>query len=300
MKKAGFSAQFSAAITAASSLIGPIIPPSICFVVYASLTNVSVGKMFLGGFIPGVIMGVLMMIQCWYMAKKHNYPCYPRARVREVIGGIVTSLPALMMPAIIILGIGFGFFTPTESAAVAVAYGLIYSIIVKTFRIKNFIRQLYKSALTTSATMIIVGGATLLGYLLTIEGTPRMIVAFLAGASDNPYIVMLAIGGFLLIVGMFMSLNAALVILIPIFIPIVQHFQLDPVWFGVLTCLWLGIGLVTPPVCSCLQLACKIADISLMDGFKATLPFFFMLVLMCTVITFFPAIITFLPNLLMP
>ncbi len=219
---------------------------------------------------------------------------------QEVASGVLTSLPALMMPAIIILGIGFGFFTPTESAAVAVAYGLVYSIVVKTFSVRNFIRQLYKSALTTSATMIIVGGATLLGYLLTIEGTPRAIVALLAGVSENSYVVMLAIGGFMLVVGMFMSVNAALVILIPIFIPIMQHFHMDPVWFGVLACLWLGIGLVTPPVCSCLQLACKIADISLMEGFRAILPFFLMLVLMCVVITFVPAIITFLPNIFMP
>ena len=300
MKKAGFDAPFAVAITAASSLVGPIIPPSIPFVVYGSIASVSIGKMFLGGTIPGLIMGAYMMLMCWYIAKKRNYPKYPRARVSEMVKGVWTSLPALLMPATIILGIGFGFFTPTESAAVAVLYGLTYSLIMRTFRLKKFVLQLYKSAITTTAVMLVVGGASILGYLLTIEGAPKRIVAFLTGLSSNPYIVMVAIGLFLMIVGMFMSVNAALVILTPILLPVAHAFNYDLVWFGVLVSIWLCVGLLTPPVCSCLQLACRIGKVSLMDGFKATLPFIIAMVVMSLLITFFPSIITFLPNLWMP
>ena len=300
MKKVGFGADFSAAISSASALIGPVIPPSISFVVYASIANVSIGRMFLAGFVPGIIMCCYQMAYCYYVAKKRSYPRTPRASAKERVIGLTTSMPALLMPIIIIGGIASGLFTPTESAAIAVLYGLGYTVITGNFKAKVFARQLYKAGVVTCAVLLVVAGASLLGFILTIEGTARQLVAFLMAFTTNTYVTLFILAVALLIFGMFMSVNAAVVILAPLLLPVARALNFDLVWFGVLMCLWLSIGLLTPPVCSVLQLTCIIAKIRLGEGFREVLPFILLMLFMTVLIVIFPKIVLFLPYYFMP
>lgn len=300
MKREGFDAPFSVAITAASSLIGPVIPPSIPMVVYGGIAGVSIGKLFLGGVIPGIIMGLYMIGISYYLAKKRGYPRHAKASWKERVLTIYKALSGLLMPIIVIGGIVLGFFTSTEASVIAVVYGVFLGVFVlKSIDLRTIVRILNKTANTTSAVMLVVGGATLFGYVLTIEGVPGQIINWLMGFSDNPQVILMLICFFLLLVGMFMSVNAALVVVSPILLPIVNTLGIDLIQFGVLMVVCLSIGLLTPPVCNCLQLACQIGEIPLMDGFKETFIFIVAMFLLTLAMVFFPPLVTFLPNLLM-
>lgn len=300
MEKEGYDTPFSVAVTAASSLIGPIIPPSIPFVVFGGIASVSIGKLFLAGVVPGIIMGAYMMVISYYIAIKKGYPSYKRVTVKEMLYSIYKAIPALIMPIIIIGGIIIGWFTPTEASGVAVIYGIFVSIVVfRSMSFKNFIDILSSTCLTTTTVMFVVGGASLFGYILTIEGVPQNIVKFLSNISVNPQLILLIVCLFLLVLGMFMSVNASIVLVAPLLVPIFKSLGFNLVHIGVVIVLFLCIGLLTPPVCAVLQLACQIGDIPLMTGFKATLVFIIAMILMSTIIVFVPQIVLFLPNLLL-
>lgn len=300
MKEEGYDAPFSVAVTASSSLIGPIIPPSIPFVVYASLASASIGRMFMGGIVPGLLMGGGMMALIVFYARKRGYPRYQRATAKELLIAATEALPALIMPLIIIGGIIFGLFTATEAASVAVVYGIIMGFVgLRTLKLKRLIELLNKSALTTAAVMYVVGAAGLFGYVLTISGMPAKVTAFLSQISPSATVTFIIMCLLLLVVGMFMSVNAGLILCMPLLVPVAKSFGIDMIQFGVVVVIILNMGLMTPPVCSCLQLASKLGGITLGNGFKASWPFLILLFLICLLLILFPSLTTFLPNLVM-
>lgn len=301
MKRKGYSADFSGAVTAASAVIGPIIPPSVPMVLAAGMAGVSVGKMFLGGAIPGVVFGILMMIVSSVIARKRNYPTRPRATVRQWFAAFFRAFIPLFMPVIMLGGIFAGIFTPTEGAAVAVAYALLIGILIyKTLgwgKIKAISREV---AIQTAAIMFIVAAAQAYGYVLTMERVPYYLFRLFSSVTSDPQIILLMIVFIMIFIGSFMSTTPTLLITVPILIPIVNQVGYDPLHFFVVVTLAACIGTITPPVGLTLYVASAIAERPAERVFIEMLPFVVMLVLTIVACIFFPSIITWLPNLIMP
>ncbi|HOV38706.1 MAG TPA: TRAP transporter large permease, partial [Spirochaetales bacterium] len=299
MQDEGFDTKFSAAVTAASSTIGPIIPPSIPMVIYASIANVSVGKLFLAGALPGILMGVALMIMVYIMAKKKNYPVHSRFSLKEATSSFVDGFLPLMTPAIILGGILGGIFSPTEAAIVASTYALILGMgVYKEIKLKDLIQVTLETVKTTSMVIYIISAAAIYGFLLGREQVPQSVAQLLFTISGSPHIIMFIIIIFLLIIGCFMETTAALILLTPILVPPVMQLGIDPVHFGLVMVLTLMIGLITPPVGVVLYITSSIAKISFEDCTKATAPFIIPLVIVLLLSAYIPDLVMFLPNVL--
>jgi tripartite ATP-independent transporter DctM subunit len=295
----GFDPDFSAAVTAASSTIGPVIPPSIPFVLYGSMAGVSVGGLFLGGAIPGVIMGLALMIFCYLISIKRNYPCHKRTVIKELARSFLTALPPLMTPIIIIGGILGGIFTPTEAAVVAVVYALVLGIFIyKELNFEKIGEILLKVAKNTASIMIIVSLATVFGWVLSYQGFTQTISQGLLGITHNKFLILLLINLILLIVGCFMETIAALLIVVPMFVPVCQAVGIDLLQFGVITTLNLMIGLITPPVGVNLYVVSRVANVAFERTVKAIWPFVIVLFGVLMLISYVPSLVTYLPSLL--
>ena len=300
MVEEGFDPDFSAAITAASSTIGPIIPPSIPFVIYGSLTGTSIGALFIAGAIPGLLMGLFLMFTCYIISVKRGYPSHKRASIKELAISFIKAVPSLLTPIIIIGGILFGVFTPTEAAAVAVIYALILGILIyKEIKLRDLLGILLDVGKNIASIMFIVSTATVFGWILTYQGIPQRIADLLLSITHNIYLILLLINLLLLLVGCFMETIAAQLVLIPVLVPIIDTLGIDRVQFGVIITLNLMIGLITPPVGVCLYIVSNIAKISFERTVKATLPFVLVLIIVLMLITYIPSISTFLPKLLL-
>jgi len=301
MIEAGYDKNFSAAVAASAGSIGFIIPPSIPMVTYGVVGGVSIGKVFLGGFGSGITVGLALMLVVYFISKKRGYRgAEEKFSAIEVLKAALDAFWALLMPFIILGGIYGGVFTPTEAAAVAVAYGLIIGFFVyKDLTIKDIPRIFIKTAVNTSVVMLIIATATLFGWLLTSERIPNAIGNAVLSVSQNKYVVLLMINVVLLIIGLFMEANAAILILAPIFLPMVVKLGVDPVFFGVVMVVNLAIGLFTPPVGAILFVTCSICDITLENLSKALIPFVIAMIAALFLITYVPSISMFLPNMLM-
>jgi len=304
MIKAKYSPSLSAVITAMSSTIGPIIPPSVPFVIYGALTSTSVGKLFLGGAIPGIFLGSCMMLLIYILAcrsgSKFGEKREKRAKFSEIFKSFKEAFLSLLTPIIIIGGIIGGVFTPTESAVIAVFYSLFLTMFVyKEITIKDLPKIIFDSLMLSSLIMIIVGTTAIFGWVLLASGITGKVVELLLSISTQRWIILLVINIVLLILGCFMEVTALLVMFAPLFIPIMETFHIDPVHFGVLLTLNLMIGLVTPPVGMAMYITCDLAKVKIKDFVKDSIPFYLLLIFVLLVITFFPTIVTFLPNLIM-
>ena len=298
MTKNGYDEDFSGAVTAASSVIGPIFPPSIPLIIYGATASVSVAKLFMGGVLPGLLMGVALMVLVFLFAIKYKFERHPfrlAALARQFFGSILS----LITPLIILAGFTTGWFTPTEASSIAVAYSLIIALIVyRTMDWKTFTDCLLESAITSANTLFIIGTSTLFTYVLVKEGASTAIANFILGISQNPAVILLIINVVLLILGMFMEPGAILTLMLPVLLPIVKDLNIDLVHFGVVMVLNLMIGQVTPPFGVCLFIISDVAKIKLDRLYKSILPFLIPLVVVLFMCTYIPGIVTWLPNML--
>ena len=302
MKKQGYGAPFAGGLMAAASVNGPIIPPSIPMVIYGLSVGkgVSIAALFLGGVVPGLLLGLSLMVMAYYISVKRNYPVFERVSWREIPRRALPALWAMMMPVIILVGVTGGIFTVTESAAVAVLYAAFIGLVVyRELKLADLLPILVQTALDTALVMFIIALASGFGYLMAISGLPREIAAWISSISTDPYVILLLINVLLLIVGCFMEAIAAMLILIPVLIPIVQAVGIDLVHFGLIMVFNLMLGLLTPPVGILLYICANFAEIRLEEEIKAALPFLAMGLLVLALITYFPALVLWLPNLVL-
>ena len=295
MTKNGYDKEFSGGITAASSVIGPIFPPSIPLIIYGSIASVSVSQLFMGGVVPGLLMGVALMVLVFIMAIKRRYP-RDSFNIRMLVKQFFSSILSLITPLIILSGFVLGWFTPTEASSVAVGYALVISVVVyHTMDWKSFKACLLESALTSANILFIIGSSTLFSYILIREGISVSIANFLLGISSNPNVILLAVNIFLLILGMFMEPGAILTLVLPILIPIAQGLNMDMVHFGLVIVLNLMIGQVTPPFGVCLFIVSDVGKLELHKLYRSILPFLIPLIITLFLCTYIPQIVTWLP-----
>ena len=300
MKDNGYDWRFSAAITAASSTIGPVIPPSIPLVIYGYLTEVSVSRLFLAGVIPGVLMGLALMIAVYFVSKRRRYPRDPRSPWKEIIRtGKAAALP-LLTPAIIVGGILSGQFTPTEASVVACLYALFLGLVIyRSIRIRDLPGIFWDTLTHTIRIMFIIATAGFFGWLLILHRIPVQVITGLTNLSSSPAVVMLIIIVVLLVFGCFLEGIAVLLITIPIFQKIIIHFSIDPVQFGVVMTLASMIGLLTPPVGMCLYAVSSITGLSIGELTREMWPYLLGILLVLLSVAFIPSISLWLPNLAM-
>jgi C4-dicarboxylate transporter DctM subunit len=299
MEKDGYDTDFAVAVTACSSCVGPIIPPSVVMIIYGSISGESIGRLFMGGLIPGLIMGIGMMVVAYVISVKRDYKSYKKATCKEIWISFKSSIVALVMPLIIMGGILSGIFTTTEAGVVAVVYGLIVGLVTKEIKLKDIKGLFVRTGVTSSVVMFVIGSAQIVGWLLARERFPQMIVAALLSVSSNPVIILTLILLFLFVLGFVMDGTAALIILVPVLMPVIQQYGFDPIQFAVCMCMILIAGAVTPPVGTMLFITCGIAQISITDVTKAITPFLSVIIVTIFACAYIPSLVTFLPNLLM-
>jgi len=300
MKDNGYDWRFSAAITAASSTIGPVIPPSIPLVIYGFMTEVSVGRLFLAGVIPGVLMGLALMVAVYFVSRHRNYPRDQRASLKELISSGRAAFLPLLTPAIIVGGILSGQFTPTEASVVACLYALFLGLVIyRSIRFKDLPRIFWETLVHTIRIMFIIATAGFFGWLLILHRIPVQVITGLTALSTNYVVVMVIIIVILLIFGCFLEGIAVLLITIPIFQKIIVHFSIDPVQFGVVMTLASMIGLLTPPVGMCLYAVSSITGLSIGELSREMWPYLLGIFLVLLAVSFVPPISLWLPNLLM-
>ena len=298
MKDAGYDEDFSLAITGASSIIGPIIPPSVPAVVFGVIAGVSIGKLFIGGVIPGFIMAFAMGLFVYFESKRKNYPKTKRATFRELAFSVQESFFTLMTPVIILGGIIGGVFTPTEAAMIAVIYSLILSFAYKEIGIRDIPRLLLETVNSTVSVMLIVSCASLFAWILASAQVPQMLASFFLDTLPNKYVALLVINVLLFIAGTFMETISAITILTPVLMPVVVNFGIDPVHFGIVMILNLMIGLLTPPVGMVLYVLAGVSKVPFERIAKVVTPYIVVLSIVLMVITYVPDLVLFLPNLL--
>ena len=298
MKKEGYDVDFSTAVTATSSTIGPIVPPSIPFIIYGVLGEVSIASLFLAGIIPGVLLGLSQMGVVAYYSRKRNYPKGSLMSVREALKATFDAALVLMMPLIILGGILTGIFTPTESACVAVFYALIISLFVyRDIKPIDLPKIIINTAVTSSLVMLVIGTASIFSWLLASKEIPQYITEAVINITHNRIAILLLINIVLLMVGTFMETTASLIILTPVLLPLMDKIGVDPLHFGVIIVLNLVIGLTTPPVGVCLFIACAIGEIKLEQITKAILPFLLASILVLLIVTYWESLILAIPKL---
>ena len=300
MAKAGHNKAMSAALMSASGAIGIIIPPSIAFVVYASIADVSVGKLFSGGIIPGILVGVAYLFAAQYSSRNNKEIIeQPKATQPEIWQAFKDAFWGLLTPVIILGGIYGGIFTPTEAAGVAVVYGLVVGIFIyKEIKLKHLWEIFVDSAISSGTVMYIVAAASVFAWLLSTSHIASNISSAILSVATSKTLALLMINVIFLIAGCFLDANSAFYILVPIMMPIVHAFEIDPIHFGVFITTNMAIGQITPPVGINLYVACNIAQISVGEICKKILPFLVAGIIALLILTFIPAITTFLPNLI--
>jgi C4-dicarboxylate transporter, DctM subunit len=300
MEKQGYGKKFSAAVTGSAAIIGPIIPPSIPMVIYGALVNVSVGRLFLGGFVPGVMLGLAFMARVYILSRRRNYPCGERVSFSEVFRQLRISAPALLLVVLLIGGILSGLFTPTEAAAVCCAYALFLGVFVyKGLTFAILVRDLMESAKTVVVLLIIISAAAAFGVVLARNQVPMLVVHGLLAVSSNPLVILLMVNALLFILGCIMEGTAVLIILGPVFHEIAVGVGIDPVFMGIMVIVNLMIGLLTPPVGMIIFVMMRVAKISMAEFMEDAWGFVWMAVLVVVLICLFPSLVTFIPNALM-
>ena len=281
MKEEGYPDHFAAAISGIAAILGPIIPPSITLIVYASITDLSVSKLFVGSVIPGILMAVGLIIYALFYGKKNDLPAHERKSAKEVLLIFKDSIWALLMPVIILGGIFGGIFTPTESAAVAVVYALLVSLLIyKDIKIKD------------------IPGIFVDGAISTATGLPHQVLEVFSSFTNSTVVILLLLNILFLVIGMLMEANAAIIMMTPILLPLLDAFGIDPLQFGIMMSFNLCIGLVTPPVGICLLMTNQIAEARFVQTLKSVMPMLLIGVVVLMLVTYIPQVTTFLPGLI--
>ena len=299
MTEKGFDIDFSAAVTASSSVIGPIIPPSIPMVIYALLSGSSVGALFLAGVFPGILLGIFLMLVSYVISSKRNYPRRVRKmQIKEILMHCLNAIIPLIMPVIILGGILSGIFTATEASGIAVVYSLIIGFFVyRNLKLIDLKEISISTAKTTGMVFLVIACANMFNWVISIERIPQLIETFFTTYISNQYLFLLVINIMFLILGCFMEGTAAMIITVPIFLPIAEAFGVNPIMFGAIVVLNLMIGLITPPVGLCLYVACGISNISLERISKAVIPFLIAEIIVLFIVTYCPPVTLWLPKI---
>ena len=300
LARAGYSRAFACALTAAASTVGPIVPPSIMFVLFGAIASVSIGRLFVGGALPGLLMGIYLMIAAHLIAKRRRYPKLPPVSLPAALRIARDALPAVLMPIVVLGGIVAGIFTPTEAGAIAAGYALVLSVAVyRELPLSAVPGVLARGGIVTGAIMLIVSAASLFGWLLAREQAPQMLARGFTALSDDPLVFLFVFNVALLVLGCFFEAVSLLILVTPVIMPVVTSVGIDPVHFGVVMTLNLMIGLLTPPVGMNMFIVCAIGGISIREYTREVVPFVVALLLVLGLITYVPALVLFLPNLLL-
>jgi tripartite ATP-independent transporter DctM subunit len=300
MREAGYTPRFAATITAVSSTIGPIIPPSIPLVIYGSLANVSIGALFLAGIVPGILMGLALMAMIALVARRRQLPVLEqRPRGAEARRVFLGALPALLMPVLVVGGILGGVVTPTEAAVVASAYALLLGAgLYRELRLADLPEVLWISGRQTVQVMFIIAAAAPFGWVLIQQQIPNAVIESLFALSSEPWIILLVVNLILLVLGMFIEGVAVIIIAFPVLLPTMLHIGVDPVHFGIIMVLNLMIGLVTPPVGLCLFAVSSVSGVAIGEMVREMWPYVLALVAVLLLVTFVPEVVLWLPHLL--
>ena len=294
-----YDKDYAVAVLASSSVLGAIIPPSIMMVIYGSMANVSVGRMFIGGYIPGLIMVAGLMGLSYFYAIKRKYVVYKRSSFKEICIAFKDAFWALLMPVIILGGILSGIFTPTEAGGVAVFYAFIVGFVTRKIKIRDLKSIFYKSAISTTVPMLIIGIAAIFGWLLTINNFHMHIGNMFMSITQDPTMFFMIVLVFYFVFGLFIESNAVLIIMTPVLAPMAAKYGIDPIHFGVVTVVALIIGAVTPPVGILLFISTNLAQTKLDKVLRLIWPYSLLLIILTYIFALFPKIVTWLPNLLM-
>lgn len=297
MEKEGYSREFSSALTLASSIVAPIIPPSMIFIIYGTLSGTSIGGLFMAGIIPGILYGLAFIALISFLGYKMNFPKSERASFQEIRKNTWNVLPAMLVPFIIIIGILSGIFTATESAAVACLFAFIVgSFFYREFNWRKFPKILISTVINTATVTFLITMANIFGWMIAFEQIPQMLVDVMLGISENPFVFLLLVNIALIVIGMFLDGIAALIILIPVLMPLVTAFEIDPIHFGLIVCINLTIGLLTPPVGTGLFIVSSIAEVKIEKLIRATMPFLAVAIVILFVITYWSDAVLFIPK----
>lgn len=301
MERVGYRRSFVAALTLSVSVLGPIIPPSINMIIYGVIAEVSIARLFLGGIIPGIIIAGFIMAMIYYYAVKGIEPCpvQPRKSLPEISRSFVRNSPTLLVPVMIVLGMGVGMVTPTEVGVIASVYALVLGLFYREASFKELFHCFESSAKSTCLIMYIIAVSTIAGWVYTYEGVPQKLAQFILQLTTNKYLVLFLINVFLLILGCLLEGIPLLILTIPIFMPIVKQLEIDPVHFGLIMSYNITIGIITPPMGIGLYVMLGVVDITFEDLVKACMPFLIPIILSLFLITFVPELTLFLPNLIM-
>ncbi|KQL56021.1 MULTISPECIES: TRAP transporter large permease [Bacillaceae] len=289
----GYEKEFAGGVQAVSGTLGIIMPPSIPLILYGTAVGASIGDLFIAGMVPGILIGIALIVTVVIIAKKRNYPKEEKKSGKEIGEAFVKAIPALIMPVIILGGIYSGIFTATEAAGVAVAYAFIVGVFV--YRAINFTKLktiLSQASITTATIMLILATAGLFSWLLTIENVPQQVASFITSISENPWVFLGIVMVLLLLVGMFMETNASIIILAPILVPVASQLGIDPVHFGIVMIVTLAIGMVTPPMGLNLFVVSKIGKLRLDKLTYSLIPFYIAILIVLVIIAFIPTITT--------
>lgn len=299
MRDAGYDDEFSGSVTAASSMIGPLVPPSITMVLYGVISNTSIGKLFLAGIVPGFLCAAALMVMVYYLAKKRNYPKDPVQSGSEIWQLFFKSFPALMTPAIIVGGIFSGLFSPTEAAAITVLYAVVIDIVFyRELTFRRFWDAIYETTVTSATIGTIIAGVSVFGFVLAREQAPQQIAQFFLSFVDSPLTFLLAVNVMIFVLGAFIETLAILLIVVPILIPLALGFDIDPVHFGIIVVLNLMISTLTPPMGMALFVVAQVGNIEYHKLAKAILPWLIPPLVVLLLVCIFPIIATGLPSLL--
>lgn len=299
MQRVGYGVGFAGAITAASATIGPIIPPSIPMVIFAAVANVSVGRLFLGGIVPGVLMGLYLMVFAYVIARRRKYPREPRIGLRQA--GVVTirAIPVLILPVIILGGILGGFFTPTEAAVVASAYTLVLGLLYRELDPRALPRIFVDTMRTSGVLMLIIAASAVLGWVIAWLQIPQALTNTFLQITNSPAMFLLIVNLLLLFLGCIMEPTPVIIILGPILLKVATSYGIDPIHFGLVFILNLSIGLITPPVGTVMYVVCALTGLSIDQFARHTWPFMVALVLVLLTVTYVPWTVMVIPNMMM-
>lgn len=302
MKKAGYDKQFAAALTSTAATMGPIIPPSMPFIVYGFAGGVSVGALFLAGIIPGILVGLSLMVMVGFLSWRRKYPIWKvKYNFNQMMGLFGHALISLSVPVIILGGIITGVFTPSEAACIAVFVALVIAgLIYRRLSFKLLGELLLTTGVRTAVILLVVATASVFGWVLAAKNIPHQLGEWIFGLSTNKYVLLLVLNLFLLFIGTFMDSLASIIILTPIFLPVIQKAGIDPLHFGVIFVMNVVIGLNTPPVGVCLYVTSAVGDISLERLIRGIVPFFISMLASLLIVTYVPPVSLWIPRLLMP
>ncbi|QUH26857.1 TRAP transporter large permease [Serpentinicella alkaliphila] len=298
LTKDGYDEGFAVSLIASCAALGPIIPPSIIMIMYSSVTNISVGKLFLAGVFPGIVAGIGFMGISYFYARKNGFVPSKRASLKVIGNGFVKAIGALIMPIIIMGGILSGIFTATESGAIACVYGLIYGLVTKSLTIEKIKRALLNATLSTVPAMFVIAVASIFGFIMARENFSSLVLNSILQISDNAYIVLFIVIGFLVALGMFVDTTAAIIMVVPVLVPLIGRFGYDPLHFAIIIVITLVLGALTPPVGMLVYIVAGVKNTPTERAFAHILPFVIWILAIVTFMVFFPKVVLFIPNLM--